>query len=180
MKIKPLTVALTVFLQLISFTAFSQQNADLNSLLDKNSEFIFPQTTDKISKALQTETVLYEDANEEKYAKWITKSGLGLYSGIGKDNMINEMFFEIPDGKTLIVGGLPYGLVVNKTTLGEADAKFKKFGGKVQKLSADSEFPGGSELMFKRGKHYSSLFFDDKNILKSLRITTELINPAAN
>ncbi|MDN3693589.1 hypothetical protein QWZ06_15485 [Chryseobacterium tructae] len=180
MKIKPFTLGLAVTLQFMSFTAFSQKTADLNSLLDKNSEFIFPQTTDKISKALHTETVFYEDANDEKYAKWITKSGLGLYSGLGKNNAVNEMFFEVPDGQSLIVGGLPYGLVMNKTTLEEAKAKFKKYGAKAQKLGDDSEFPEGSELVFKRGKHYSTLFFDDKNLLKSLRITTELINQAVN
>ncbi|WP_160139600.1 hypothetical protein [Chryseobacterium sp. c4a] len=180
MKIKPFTLGLAVILQFISFTAFSQKKVDLNSLLDKNSEFIFPQTTDKISKALHTETVFYEDANEEKYAKWITEAGLGLYSGLGKNNTINEMFFEIPDGQPLIIEGLPYSLVLNKTTLEEAKAKFKKYGAKVQKLDNNSEFPGGSELIFKREKHYSTLFFDNKNLLKSLRITTELMSQAVN
>ncbi|MCS4304067.1 hypothetical protein [Chryseobacterium sp. BIGb0232] len=180
MKIQPSTLALAILFQFLSITAFSQKTAALNSLLDKNTEFIFPQTPDKISKALHTGTVFYEDANEEKYAKWITESGLELYSSLGKNNAINEMFFEIPDDKILIVDGLPYNLTLNKTTLEEAKVKFKKYGAKAKKLSADSEFPEGSELIFKSGKHYSTLFFNDKNLLKSLRITTELIDPAAN
>lgn len=180
MKIQPFTLALAILFQFLSLTAFSQKTAGLNSLLDKNTEFIFPQTPNKISKALHTETIFYEDANEEKYAKWITKSGLELYSGLGKNNAINEMFFDIPDDQSQTIAGLPYNLVLNKTTLEEAMMKFKKFGAKVNKLRADSEFSGGSELIFKSGKHYSTLSFDDKNLLKSLKITTELIDAAAN
>ncbi|SHL10875.1 hypothetical protein SAMN05444407_102270 [Chryseobacterium contaminans] len=180
MKITPFTLVLAVLFQFLSLTAFSQKKADLNSLLDKNTEFIFPQTPDKISKALQVQTVFYEDANEEKYAKWLTKSGLELYAGLGKNNVINEMFFEIPDDKVVIVGGLPYNLVLNKTTLEEAKVKFKKFGAKIKKLRTDSEFAGGSELIFKSGKHYLTLTFDGKNLLKILGITTDLIDPAAN
>ena len=143
MKTKPLTFILILFFQLVSITVFSQKTAVLNSLLDKNSEFIFPQTTDKISKALNMKPVFYEDANGEKYAKWPTKTGLELYCSLGK-------------------------------------TKFSKYNAKTQKLGADSEFPRGSKLIFKKGKHYATLFFDNKNLLKSLGLTTELIDPAAN
>ncbi|AZB07623.1 hypothetical protein EG344_01565 [Chryseobacterium sp. G0162] len=180
MKIKPFTLALAVLFQFLSVTAFSQKTADLNSLLDKNSGFVFPQTPDKISKALHVETVFYEDANEEKYAKWLTKSGLELYSSLGKNNVINEMFFDVSDNKDLVISGLPYGLVMNKTTLEKAKVQFKKNDAKIQKLGPDSEFPGGAKLIFKNGKHFTTLFFDDKNLLKSIRITTELVDPAAN
>lgn len=180
MKIKPLTLALTVLFQFLSFTAFSQKTDVLNSLLDKKSEFIFPQTPDKISKALNTKTIFYEDANGEKYAKWPTRSGLELYSGLGKNNVINEVFFEVSERKTLVIGGLPYGLTMNKTTLEAAKIQFKKNGAKVQKLDAGSEFPGGSKLIFRKEKHFTTLFFDDKNLLKSLSITSEDVDPAAN
>lgn len=180
MKIKPFTLALALFFQFLSFTAFSQKTAGLNSLLDKNTEFIFPQTPEKISKTLQIETVFYEDANEEKYAKWLTKSGVELYSSLGKDNTINEMFFEVPDHKDMVISGLPYGLVMNKTTLENAKVQFRKNEAKVQKLGNDSEFPGGAKLIFKNGKRFTTLFFDGKNLLKSIRITTELVDPAAN
>jgi hypothetical protein len=177
---RPLTLILTVLFQLISLTAFSQKTADLNSLLNKNSEFVFPQTPDKISKVLHAETVFYEDANEEKYAKWLTASGLELYCSLGKNNMINEMFFDIPEDKFLIVEGLPFGLVMNKTTLQEAKIKYGKYGAKVQKLGADSEFSEGSRMTFKKGTHYATLLFDSKDLLKFLGMTKELIDPAAN
>ncbi|UHO40583.1 hypothetical protein H5J24_11850 [Chryseobacterium capnotolerans] len=180
MKIKPFTLVLAVFFQLLSISAFSQKTAALNSLLNKKSEFIFPQTPDTMSKALNTKTIFYEDANGEKYAKWPTKSGLELYSGLGKNNIINEMFFDISEHNALVIGGLPYGLIMNKTTLDEAKIQFKKNRVKVQKLGADSEFSGGSKLVFKNEKHFTTLFFDNKNLLKSLSITTELIDPAAN
>ncbi|WP_347217132.1 hypothetical protein [Chryseobacterium sp.] len=180
MKINSFNLVLAVLFQFLSLTAFAQQTANLNSLLDKNAEFIFPQTPDKISKALHAETVFYEDANEEKYAKWLTKSGLELYTGLGKNNAVNEMFFEILDHKEVMISGLPYGLVLNKTTLENAKVQFKKNGAKVQKLGADSEFPEGTKLVFKKEKHFTTLFFDGKNLLKSLRITTELVDSAAN
>ncbi|MGE8555472.1 MAG: hypothetical protein ACN6OB_16255 [Chryseobacterium jejuense] len=180
MKIQPFTLVLAVLFQFLSCTAFSQESAALNSLLDKNSEFIFPQTTDKISKALNAKAVFYEDANGEKYAKWLTKSGLELYTALGGNNGIDEMFFDIPDHKPLIVDGLPYGLVMNKTTLENAKLQFKKYDAKAQKLDDGSEFPEGTQLIFKRGNHFTTLLFDNKNLLKSIGITTELVDPVAN
>jgi hypothetical protein len=129
---------------------------------------------------LRAETVFYEDANEEKYAKWLTPSGLELYSNLGKNNTVNEIFFDIPDNKFLIVEGLPFDLTMNKTTLQESKTKFSKHGVKVQKLGDDSEYSGGSKLTFKKGTHYTTLLFDNKNLLKFVSITKELIDPAAN
>ncbi|CAI8879594.1 DUF4154 domain-containing protein [Chryseobacterium sp. IT-36CA2] len=180
MQMKPFTFIVTVFLLVLSVTAFSQKTAALNSLLDKNSEFVFPQTTDKISKALNIKTVFYEDANEEKYAKWPMKTGLELYCSLEKDNTVNEMFFTTSDNKSLVVEGLPFGLILNKSTLQDSKNRFSKYHAKTQKLGADSEFPGGSKLVFKKGKHYATLLFDNKNLLKSLGLTTVLIDPAAN
>ncbi|PTT29695.1 hypothetical protein DBR28_16360 [Chryseobacterium sp. HMWF028] len=171
---------MTIFFLVVSLTVFSQKTATLNSLLDKNSEFVFPQTTDKISKALNVKTVFYEDANEEKYAKWPMKTGLELYCSLGKGNAVNEMFFTTADNKPLVVEGLPFGLILNKSTLQDSKTKFSKYNAKTQKLAAGSEFPGGSKLVFKKEKHYATLLFDSKNVLKSLGLTTELVDPAAN
>lgn len=179
MHIKPFTLILTLLFQFMSVPAFSQKAEGLHSLLDKNSEFIFPQTTDKVSKALHAETVFYGDANDEKYAKWLTKSGLELYCSLGQNDVINEMFFDIPDDKVIIVEGLPFGLAMNKTTLQESKTKFSKYDAKVQKLGDDSSFSGGSKLIFKKGKYYTTLFFDNKNLLKFIGLTTELVDPAA-
>ncbi len=180
MKTKSFTFIVTAFLLVLSTTAFSQKTGGLNSLLDKNSEFVFPQTADKISKALNVKTVFYEDANEEKYAKWPMKTGLELYCSLGKDNAVNEMFFTASDNKPLVLEGLPFGLILNKTTWQDSKNRFSKYHAKTQKLGAGSEFPGGSKLVFKKGKHYATLLFDSKNLLKSLGLTTELIDPAAN
>lgn len=180
MQTKPFTFIVTFFFLVVSVSVFSQKTATLNSLLDKNSEFIFPQTPDKISKALNIKTVFYEDANEEKYAKWPMKTGLELYCSLGKDHAVNEMFFTTSDNKPVVVEGLPFGLILNKSTLQDSKTKFGKYNAKTQKLGADSEFPGGSKLVFKKGKHYATLLFDSKNLLKSLGLTTALIDPAAN
>jgi hypothetical protein len=169
-----------LFFQLLSITAFSQRSAELGTLLDKNTEFIFPQNTDKISKALHEKTVFYEDANGEKYAKWLTKTGLELYCSLDKNDEVHEMFFNISENRPLVVGELPFGLTLNKSTLKDSAIKFSKYNAKTKKLDVDSEFPGGSKLIFKKGKHYTTLIFDSKNLLKSIGLTTELINPAAN
>ena len=178
MTIKTLT--LNMFLLLLTFSAFSQNTAGINSLLDKNSEFIFPQTVQKIEAALNTKTVYYEDANEEKYAKWLTKSGLELYTSLGKNNAINEIFFDIPEDKPLIVAGLPFNLVMNKTTLEESKAKFNEYTVKIQRMEEGNTFPRGSKLTFKRGKHYATLTFDSNNLLRFLSLTTELVQPGVN
>ncbi|MBO9691617.1 hypothetical protein [Chryseobacterium sp.] len=180
MKMKSFPFIITVFFLVLSINVFSQKTAALNSLLDRNSEFIFPQTADKISRALNIKPVFYEDANEEKYVKWPMKTGLEMYSSLGKDNTVNEMFFVTSDNKPLVVEGLPFGLIMNKSTLQDCKTKFSKYGAKTQKMGTGSEFPGGSKLIFKKGKHYATLQFDSKNLLKSLSLTTEVINPAAN
>ncbi len=180
MKTKSFTCLLTIFFLVLSAAAFSQKTAGLNAVLDKNSEFVFPQTADKISKALNVKTVFYEDANEEKYAKWPMKTGLELYCSLGKNNTVNEMFFTASDNKPLVIEGLPLGLILNKTSLQDSKNRFSKYHAKAQKLGADSEFPGGSKLVFKKGKHYATLLFDGKNLLKSLSLTPELIDQAAN
>ncbi|REC45484.1 hypothetical protein [Chryseobacterium pennipullorum] len=180
MKIKSFTLAFTLLFQFVSVTVFSQKKANLNSLLNTHSEFIFPQTPDKISKALQVKTVFYEDANDEKYAKWLTPSGLELYCSLGKNNAVNEMFFDIPEDQSVIVGGLPFGLTMNQSTLQDANTQFAKYGAKIGKLGDDSEFSGGSKMTFKKGSHYATLLFDKKNILKFLGLSTELVDPAAN
>ena len=180
MKTTPFTFIVTIFFLALSVTAFSQKTAALNSLLDSNSEFIFPQTTDKISKALNIKPVFYEDANEEKYVKWPMKTGLEMYTSPGKDHTVNEMFFVTSDNRPVVVEGLPFGLIMNKSTLQDCKTKFSKYGAKTQKMGAGSEFPGGSKLVFKKGKHYATLQFDSKSLLKSLSLTTEAINPAVN
>ncbi|WP_326983351.1 hypothetical protein VUJ46_02040 [Chryseobacterium sp. MYb264] len=165
--------------QLLSISVFSQNNANLSTLLDKNSEFILPQTQENISKVLKIKPEISVDANEEKYASWRTKSGLELYSSLG-NGKINEIFFDIPDDQFIIVSGLPYQLTINKTTAQEVKATFAKYNPKSEKLGEDSSFSGGSKLTVKKGKNYLTLLFDRKNLLKSLSITESIIDPAAN
>ncbi|SHK84069.1 hypothetical protein SAMN05443634_1048 [Chishuiella changwenlii] len=176
---KNLNVILILFFQMMSLTAFSQKKAELNSLLDKNNEFVFPQTASKISKALNTKTVYYEDANDEKYAKWLPKSGLEVYCSIGNDDVVNEIFFDVADDKVSIIEGLPYNLALNKTTLQESKTKFKKYNAEHEKLGEDTSFSGGSKLIFKNGKYYTTLIFDNKDLLKFIGITTELVPAGA-
>lgn len=90
------------------------------------------------------------------------------------------MFFEIPDHQQVVVEGLPYGLIMNKTTLEKAKVQFKKYNAKVQKRDSGSEFPGGAKLVFKREKHFIILLFDGENLLKSLKITTEPVDTSVN
>ncbi|MCJ8155089.1 hypothetical protein MKJ01_15075 [Chryseobacterium sp. SSA4.19] len=177
---KSSTLVLALLFQFISLTVFSQKNAGLGSLLNKNSEFIFPQTTESISSVLKEEPDFYEDANEEKYVRWVTPSGLQLYCSLDASKNINEMFFTIPDDKFVILQGLPYKLTMNKTTLQECVAKFRSYGAKTQKLGEDTEYSGGSKLTFKKESRYTVLLFDHKNLLKAMQLVTQLIDPAVN
>uniref|UniRef100_A0AAE6F2P4 Uncharacterized protein n=1 Tax=Staphylococcus aureus TaxID=1280 RepID=A0AAE6F2P4_STAAU len=68
----------------------------------------------------------------------------------------------------------------NKTTLENAKLPFTKYDAQAQKHDDGSEFPEGTQLIFKRGKHFTTLLFDNKNILKSIGITTVLVDPVAN
>lgn len=180
MMIKIKGFALNMILLLLATTAFAQNKVDLRTMLNKNREFIFPQTVDKIAAALHVKTDFYEDANAEKYAKWITKSGLELYSNYGDDKTVNELFFDIPEDKFLVVEGLPFDLAMNKTTLKDALSKFSRHEVKQKKLDDGSAYPGGTSLTMKTGAHFTTLIFDNKNLLKFMSLTTSLIDPAVN
>lgn len=171
---------LILFFQFLALFSFAQQNAELNTLLNKNQEFIFPQTPKKISAILGVKTVFYEDANEQPYAKWLSKSGLELYCSLKEDRTIDEMFFIIKDDRPIVVEGLPFNLVMNRTTLQQSMLKFSKYKIKKEKLDECYEYPGGTRLFFKKGDRFITLLFDSKNLLKFLSITNEIIGSAVN
>lgn len=178
MKTKAFT--LCILFQLLLATAFAQKNAGLNTLLDKNAEFILPQTTDKISAALRTKAIITDNENDgERYAEWITSSGLGVYTNIGDKKTVNDIWFSIPDDRNIIISGLPFNLVLNKTTIDEAMAKFKKYNVKKSKFSDGSFYSNGTKLLFKKGRHYVTLSYNDQNLLKSLSIMRFIPDPAA-
>lgn len=170
----------TLLFQLFSLFAFAQQKAGLKTLLNKNQEFIFPQTPEKISAILGVQTIFYEDANEQPYAKWLSKSGLELYCGLGEDKSITEMFFDIPEDRLIVVDGLPYNLTMNKTNPKESMLKFSRYKIKREKLDEDNQYPGGTRLFFKKGDRFITLLFDSKNLLKFLSITNEIIGSSVN
>lgn len=178
MKIKALTL-LFVF-QFIIIATFAQKSAGLGSLLNKNAEFIFPQTTEKIDAALNVKAVISDnEADGERYAEWITKAGLGIYTTVGNKQAVNEIWFGIPDDKFVVISGLPYNLTLNKTTVQEALAKFNKY--KVKKTKPDfyGALEGGTKLEVKIGDRYITMFFNQKNTLNSLYILLAFIDPAA-
>ncbi|RLJ80813.1 hypothetical protein [Pedobacter alluvionis] len=171
---------LILLFQIFPLFCFAQKNAGLKALLNKNAEFIFPQTPDKISAILGVKTIFYEDANEQPYAKWLTRSGLELYCSLGDDKSIEEMFFIIPEDQPIEVEGLPFNLVMNRTTPQQSTLKFSRYKIKKEKLGEDGEYPGGMKLFFKRGDRFITLLFDRKNLLKFLSITNEIIGSSVN
>jgi len=171
---------LSLLFQLLALFAFAQKNAGLKNLLNKNSEFVFPQTPDRVSAALGVKTIFSKDANEQPYANWATKFGLELYCSLGEDKNINEMFFIIPEENLTEVEGLPFNLVMNRTTPEQSAIKFSRYKIKKEKLGEDGQFPGGRRLTFKKENRFITLLFDRKNLLKFLSITTGLIDPAVN
>ncbi|GGE53827.1 hypothetical protein EV200_102479 [Pedobacter psychrotolerans] len=78
-----------------------------------------------------------------------------------------------------MISGLPFNLVLNKTTIDEAMAKFKKYNVKKSKLSDGSFYSNGTKLLFKKGSHYITLSYNDQNLLKSLSIMRFIPDPAA-
>lgn len=177
---KAIAYSLTLLFQFSALFSFAQQKANLKTLLNKNQEFIFPQTPEKISAILGVKTVFYEDANEQPYAKWLSKSGLELYCSLKEDRSITEMFFDIPEDRPIVVAGLPFNLVMNGTTPQQIILKFSRYKIRKEKLDEDAEYPGGLRLFFKKGNHFITLLFDRKNLLKFLSITNEIIGPAVN
>jgi len=171
---------LTLLFQLLALFSFAQKNAGLNTLLNKNQEFIFPQTPEKISAILGVKTVFYEDANEQPYAKWLSQSGLELYCSLREDKSITEMFFIVADDQPVEVEGLPFNLVMNRTTPQQSILKFSRYKIKKEKLDEDGEYPGGMRLYFKKGDRFITLLFDRKNRLKFLSITNEIISSSVN
>jgi len=172
--------ALVILFQLLLATTFAQKSAELGALLNKNAEFIFPQTTEKIAAVLGVKTIIRNNENDgERYAEWITPSGLGVYTNVDYKNTVKEIWFSIPDDKFLIVSGLPYNLILNKTTVQETLVKFSKYKVKKTKPNLYSTLEGGTKLEAKIGERYVTLFFDSKNVLNSIYILRSFIDPAA-
>ena len=124
--------------------------------------------------------VFYEDANDDAYAKWLTKSGLELYCNLKEDKTITEMFFIVADDQPIEVAGLPFNLVMNKTSPQESMLKFSKYKIRKEKLGEGSLYPRGLKLYFKKSDRFITLLFDRKNLLKSLSITIGLIGSSIN
>ena len=124
--------------------------------------------------------VFYEDANDDAYAKWLTKSGLELYCSLGEDKSITEMFFIVAEDQPVEIEGLPFNLVMNRTSPQQSTLKFSRYKIKKEKLDEDSQYPGGIRLFFKKGERFITLLFDRKNLLKFLSITNEIIGSSVN
>ncbi|WP_412468681.1 hypothetical protein [Pedobacter sp. KLB.chiD] len=171
---------LILLFQFLALISYAQKNAGFKTLLNKNQEFIFPQTPERVSAILGVKTVFYEDANEQPYAKWLTKSGLELYCSLGEDKSITEMFFDIPEDQPIVVAGLPFNLVMNGTTPKQGMLKFSRYKIRQEKLGDDSLYPGGLRLSFKKGDRFITLLFDRNNLLKFLSITNEIVGSYVN
>lgn len=171
---------LAVFI--LGSNAMAQKDAGFKTLLTASGEFSLPNTTKNISQKLNSKPgvikMLDEDGSwdSEEYT-WTTAAGLIVSTYPDSSGAFDIIWLKASGKQSL--SDLPYGLVLNGTTVTECAAKFKT--GLVEKRKLNPvDYPGTTSsylLIIKKGKYYLNLSFDQSQKLEQIIIAT--FNPDA-
>ena len=144
------------------------ESGGMQSLI-KNGNFILPTNTFIISKNLKKDAIIETDENHSDSYLWKLDNGIVLSSTPSAEGEIN--FISIDCKNAAEIGGLPYDLTFNKTTLEEGQIKFKE--NTPQKLPTYSNGnQNGFWLKFKKDKNWVYLSFNKSSVLYSIMLAT--------
>jgi hypothetical protein len=158
-----------IYVFLLSMPIFAQVDAGLKGLLSPGGDIKFPMSIKETSKKLNCKAIIIADSIMGDDCQWELKSGILLATQQDFDNTFN--FLNITSDSNKEIAGLPYGLVLRKSTLGECVNKFKAYKPKKTKLTSIEDKSTSYNLLFKKGKVYVLLSFDNKNKLSEMRVS---------
>ena len=157
-----------------TFSANAQiKQIGLEKFLDADKKIILPTTAGKFTETLGTEPDTKDDPNTKRgfYFSWMT------------DEEVEITFVELKDDNQYVgfschsddeIGGLPYDLVFNNTTLEESLRNFKKFDASWHQVAEEDN--NYFLLSFKDKNRYVYLYFyGESKVLRVITVsTTEL------
>ncbi len=149
---------------------FAQKDAGIKALLSPEGELVMPVKIATVSAKIKIKPKVTHDETMGDDYVWKTASGLVM--GTVPDVDRGCVYFNLTADKGQILSGLPYGLVINSTTLKDCKALFKSnITGSTQLYSMDNtKEKGGFLLKIKKGKYYAHLLFNKQNILEEIDI----------
>jgi hypothetical protein len=160
----------TLCIFLLSTPIFAQIDAGLKGLLTPTGEIKFPLSIKEASKKLNSKAIIITDTIMGDRCQWELKSGLVLATQQDFDNTFN--FLNLTTDSNNEIAGLPYGLILHKSTLTECVTKFKAYKPKKTKFNSIEDESVANTLLFKKGKIYVLLSFNNKNKLSEMRVSS--------
>ncbi|AOM75939.1 hypothetical protein BFS30_01380 [Pedobacter steynii] len=171
-------IILSAFLLLLTFNCIAQKDAGIKALLSKNGELSLPVQVKTLNKELKVKPVVTSDDTYGDEYTWNTPEGLSFSGLVSADKTSSVIFLKAAKGKVL--GGLPYGLTLNGSTLKDCESKFKTNILEKQKLNPVDN-PGETSsfiLKVKKGIYYIHLAFDAQLKLEQITLATVNLDAA--
>jgi hypothetical protein len=159
---------ITVLFLFFSITAIAQKDAGIKKLLDSKSEFIIPQTVQKITAAVKVKPSIKKGEVLGTEYEWTTPAV--VITTYTDNNNVTDIFLS-PKNDTAIVSGLPYNLIFNKTEVTDCEKKFTGYSlyhkGYVDIGNGKTEY----KLVYQKSDLYFYFIFNQKGLLKSISVT---------
>lgn len=171
-------ILLSCILVFFGFQSIAQKDGGMKALLSKNGVLALPVTVKKVTEVLKVKPVVKNDETYGDEYTWNSPGGLSFSGLVGEDKSSYAVFIEAKKGQVL--NGLPYGLVLNGSTLKACEAKFKSSIMEKQKLNP-GDYPGETSsyiLKVKNGEYYIHLAFDAELKLERITISTTNLDAA--
>lgn len=144
------------------------ESGGIQSLI-KNGNLILPTNSLIVSKNLKKVAIIEPDENNGDSYLWKLDDGIVLSTTPSTEGEIN--FISIDCKNAVVIGGLPYDLTFNKTTIEESQIKFKE--NTPQKLPTyENGNQNGYWLKFKKDKYWVYLSFNKSSVLYSILLAT--------
>ena len=163
------SVFVTVSCLLFCNIAIAQKDAGIKKLLNKEAEFILPQTHQTITTTVKVKPSIKKDEVQGTVYEWSTPSGLIITSYTVNDKVV-DVFFTVKNDNA-VISGLPYQLIFNKTEVTDCEKKFASFElytkGYVDIGNGTTEY----KLVYKKDDRFIYFFFNQKGLLKGISLT---------
>jgi hypothetical protein len=163
---------------IIMLTATAQKDAGIKALLSASGELILPVSVKQVTQQLKIKPAIVSEETMGDDYTWTTPNGLSIGTMPDADNKCQDLYMSAEHGEVL--SGLPYGLVLNGSTLKDCETRFKSsIVEKAQLYSMDHpNEKSGCVLKLKQGKYYMHLTFNQQNRLEEIHIATFNIDAA--
>ncbi len=136
-------------------TVSYSQNEEINNILTSKGDIKLPTSVPKLNSAFGVNPNIEEDDIHGNLYMWNLINGVVL-STIPENNNIRWLNIKVKGNQ--IINGMPYGLILNKTTLESSMTQFNMYSPQKIQLYEDGK-PNGFWVKFKKGNQFIYLTF---------------------